>query len=135
MCLIPCFALHVLFRSKPFAVCQSVVPAGSFLPSCVERVCDCLTTGGTKETCQCAALARYVTKCLEADSTLALQDWRVIAKCCEMINTHCYQCIIKNKQINCFSSCCKKCGGRTQPAFHDYFVACSLTPWLFLDYR
>lgn len=73
--------------SAPFTLCHGAVPPGTFLPRCVESVCDCLTAGTPEDECKCSAMARYVTKCLEADTSIQVLDWRVVAKCCESLLT------------------------------------------------
>lgn len=72
-----------LHSNDPFTKCHSSVDPSVFMKGCVASTCDCLREGKGEEECRCQALTHYVTRCLETDSTIKLDDWRIVAKCCE----------------------------------------------------
>lgn len=55
------------------------------MKGCVASTCDCLREGKDEEECRCQALTHYVTRCLESDSSIKLDDWRIVSKCCECL--------------------------------------------------
>lgn len=73
-----------LHRNDPFTKCHSSVDPSVFMKGCVASTCDCLREGKDEEECRCQALTHYVTRCLEMDSTIKLDDWRIVSKCCEL---------------------------------------------------
>ncbi|KAA0190906.1 hypothetical protein HAZT_HAZT005299 [Hyalella azteca] len=96
------FQLCNAIDAKPFSECHALVPPSGFMQGCIERACACLSEGGSEEECKCAALGRYVVKCLELDSSIPLQDWRVVAKCYKA-------CPTGERYSDCHDSCEKTC--------------------------
>lgn len=95
------FRLCEAIRNDPFTKCHSSVDPSVFMKGCVASTCDCLREGKGEEECRCQALTHYVTRCLETDSTIKLDDWRIVAKCYK-------ECGPGERYQDCFRATCEK---------------------------